>query len=149
MLSFTVLGYPEPQGSIKAFMPKGAKFPTLTSDNADLKPWRQNVGTTALLAGRDAGFAVSSEAIDLTLAFYFAKPASASKRIIQKITRPDLDKLTRSILDALKGIVYRDDSQVVAIDCTKEFGLPERVEIRVCVHRVLDESGSPQLQGSV
>lgn len=31
----------------------------------------------------------------------------------QPITRPDLDKLLRAILDVLTGIIYKDDSQVV------------------------------------
>ena len=128
-LAFTVLGTPEPQGSLKAYTPKGRTFPVLTSDNADLKPWRQQVGTVALLAARAAGFAVSSEAIDLEIGFYFARPRSASKRLLHKITRPDADKLCRAVLDALKGIVYRDDSQVVALECTKNFGIPERAEI--------------------
>ena len=130
-ISFSVLGYPEPQGSLKAVTPKGRNYTALISDNADLKPWRQQVGTVALLAMRAAGFGVSSEAIALTLSFYFAKPKSASKRLVEKITRPDCDKLERAILDSLTGIVYRDDAQVVRVIKSKTFGLPERAEIGV------------------
>jgi Holliday junction resolvase RusA-like endonuclease len=32
---------------------------------------------------------------------------------------PDLDKLARAILDALTGIVWRDDAQVVRLDVEK------------------------------
>ena len=140
-LSFMVLGYPEPQGSIKAFTPKGARFPTLTSDNADLKPWRQDVSLQALRAMKASRYEVSAEAVELALSFYFAKPRSAPKILIHKITRPDLDKCTRAILDALKGIIYLDDSQVVAFTCEKEFGLPERAEILVKTFAVKSPKG--------
>ena len=47
---------------------------------------------------------------------------------------PDLDKLVRAVLDALTGIAYLDDKQVVAIaarrtllptDCASSPGLPQ------------------------
>jgi Holliday junction resolvase RusA-like endonuclease len=34
----------------------------------------------------------------------------------------DLDKLVRLVLDALTGIVYRDDAQVAQIVATKQYG---------------------------
>ena len=34
---------------------------------------------------------------------------------------PDLDKLIRAVLDALTGIVYDDDSQVVSLTASKTF----------------------------
>lgn len=36
-------------------------------------------------------------------------------------TAGDIDKLSRSILDALTGIVYEDDSQVVILNARKEY----------------------------
>ena len=33
--------------------------------------------------------------------------------------RPDLDKLVRGVLDALTGVCYRDDSQVVTLTAQK------------------------------
>ena len=128
-LSFTVLGRPEPQGSTKAFMPKGWTRPVLTSDNKKLKPWRQDVSGKALEAMH--GKLTTEEAVEVRVRFYFAKPKSTPKRVVEKITKPDVDKLLRGILDSLTGIVFADDAQVTGVACEKLFGLPERAEIEV------------------
>src|ERR1700693_1389314 len=47
-ISFTVYGKPEPQGSTRAFIPKGWNRAVITSDNAELKPWRQQITRTAI-----------------------------------------------------------------------------------------------------
>jgi hypothetical protein len=47
-MTFTVPGIPVPQGSVKAFMPKGARFPIVTSDNPKTRPWRQDVRQAAI-----------------------------------------------------------------------------------------------------
>ena len=130
MLSFTVYGTPKPQGSMRAFMPKGWNRPVLTSDNAKLKPWRQQITLTAntfRAMVTDASFQGPQV---LVLRFYFAKPASAKKRQFVTV-KPDLDKLQRAVLDACTGVLWRDDSQVIEIKATKHYGLPERVEIDV------------------
>jgi Holliday junction resolvase RusA-like endonuclease len=48
--------------------------------------------------------------------------------------RPDLDKLSRAVLDALTMIVYRDDGQVVMLDATKRYCREgEHPGMRVCI----------------
>jgi crossover junction endodeoxyribonuclease RusA len=131
IISFTVLGTPQSQGSVKAFIPKGWKRPVLTSDNPNLKSWRQGAASVAFAAMKQHGFPVSMAAVEIDATFYFAKPKSTSKRILHKITKPDCDKLVRALLDALTGVVYADDSQVIGIVCRKRFGLPERVEVGI------------------
>jgi len=34
---------------------------------------------------------------------------------------PDIDKLTRSVLDAMTKIVYKDDSQIIRVDACKDW----------------------------
>ena len=46
-LTFTVAGIAKPQGSAKAFMPKGWTRPIITSDNKNLKAWRDLVASAA------------------------------------------------------------------------------------------------------
>ena len=60
----------------------------------------------------------------LVVTFRFQKPKSVKKTVLEKVTKPDTDKLIRSILDALTGIVWTDDSQVVEILARKQFGTP-------------------------
>jgi Holliday junction resolvase RusA-like endonuclease len=47
--------------------------------------------------------------------------------------RPDTTKLLRAIEDALKGIWYRDDAQIVDQAVRKRWGTTARVEMRVQV----------------
>jgi crossover junction endodeoxyribonuclease RusA len=132
ILTFTVFGTPQPQGSARAFMHKGAKFPTVTSDNPKNRPWRQEIALTAIAQMKHEKLALVDNKTPLRVeaSFYFDPPQSA-KRKIHKTTRPDGDKLLRSLLDALTGIVYADDSQVSQFEVYKFFGAPSRVEIKI------------------
>jgi crossover junction endodeoxyribonuclease RusA len=132
-ISFTVFGTPQPQGSARAFLSKDGKRPILTSDNARLKPWRQELAWVAVDAMQKSQQqkAPRGVPISVSLAFYFEKPKSARKSAHWKITKPDLDKLLRAVLDALTGIAYEDDSQVCECHLGKAFGPPARVEVLV------------------
>lgn len=138
MISFTIYGHPQPQGSIRAFTPKGWKRPVLTSDNAKLKPWRQQISGTAYAIMKNHCFPCldKNTAVCLRMVFYFAQPASAKRRFFPTV-KPDADKLVRSILDSLTGIVFTDDSQVTDLVVAKRYGLPERAEIAVTVQENL------------
>ncbi len=153
-ISFTVLGTPQPQGSMKGFVLPGkdGKKPRaiLTSDNTNMKPYRQQVGWAALKARADAGyadlFADKHVAVGLEMKFFFSKPPSVSKKRTQMVVKPDLSKLIRSTEDAMTGVIYADDAQVVQFSVSKEYGVPERVEIVVTnlepvTPRMFDESG--------
>lgn len=132
-IEFTVLGTPQPQGSIKAFMVGGKA--RLTSDNAKMKPYRQQVGQVALAerAERDCFevWAGRHVAVAVQYDFYFAKPKSARKARTRPAVRPDIDKLVRSTSDALTGILWPEDGAVVSVTANKWYGLPERAEIKV------------------
>jgi Holliday junction resolvase RusA-like endonuclease len=109
-----------------AFIPKGWKRAVLTSANKRMKPWRQEIAGAALKAMEQKSLtcAGKSAAFQLCATFHFQKPKSAKKSVTEKITKPDLDKLLRSVLDALTGIIWVDDSQVVMISARKDFGQP-------------------------
>lgn len=129
-VTFQVQGRPQPQGSTRAFMPKGFKHPIITTDNTKLKPWRQDVASQAMLAM--ANREPFCGAVAVIAKFYFLKPKSAKASIVHKITKPDIDKLERGIFDSLTGICFVDDSQVVSSSATKEFcASNERVEVEV------------------
>ena len=44
---------------------------------------------------------------------YFPKPHKTKLRFVTK--RPDADNISKAILDALNGVAYKDDSQIVAL----------------------------------
>lgn len=130
-ISFTVYGTPVPQGSMKAFMRPGSKFPVITSANKKLKPWRQEITGCALKVFRAP--VLRPSALSVEIKFFLTKPESKSARVKYPSTKPDVDKLLRGVLDALTGVAYEDDSQVCRVVMEKNYGRPERAEITVSV----------------
>lgn len=138
-IRFDVRGVPVPQGSARAFVVKG--HAVITSDNRNLKTWRRLV---ADVAQQHAPPELWVGPVVVRLAFRLPIPKSEPttigrgkmKRPLRTWPdrRPDLDKLIRGGLDALSGIIIRDDSQVVEIHAAKDWGTPgvtievERVE---------------------
>jgi crossover junction endodeoxyribonuclease RusA len=129
-VTFTVLGEPVSQGSLKAFVPKGWTRAVLVNASKKTKPWRQQVSQTCLEAMKGGQPAGKGVPIRIMVAFYFARPKSV-KALAEKTTRPDLDKNIRLILDSLTGIAFADDSQVTELFATKAYGNPPRVEVTV------------------
>jgi len=132
-LKFTIFGVPQPQGSTRAFIPQGWTRPVITTDNTKLKPWRQELAQTKMIAMRECGAQLAARGvpISITLTFYFDKPKSEKKAAVHKVTKPDVDKLLRAVLDALTGIAYADDAQVCECRVAKSFGSPARLEVHV------------------
>ena len=136
--SLTVLGPPTPQGSMK-WIPRGGAeggVPLIIHSN-------QTAITTYREAVRFAWNTaptripeVPTGPLELTVTFFFARPQSHYKRPTKKRPRPvlrvdadtyvnkrpDLDKLLRAVGDALEGLAWADDKQVVKISATKEWG---------------------------
>ncbi len=116
---------------MRGYLGKSGKI-GITSDNKKLKPWRQQISDTVFVESGCLPYSGDGlEPVSITVDFYFQRPKSAPKKRIGMTVKPDCDKLTRAILDALTGIVYNDDSQVVSIVANKHYGVPERCEIEV------------------
>lgn len=127
MIAFTVYGTPIPKGSTRAFYVKKLGRAVITAANSKTKPWAQMITATALSERPEQPL---EGAIALRLAFYLPRPVSLPKKARMAIKKPDLDKLSRTVKDALTGVIWKDDSQVVQLLATKEYGVP-RVEIEV------------------
>ena len=131
-LQFTVYGTPQPQGSARAFMPKSAKHPVITSDNPKLKSWRQELTQAAMIACHDSKFVFPAPPripLQVTAVFFFKPPKKVN--CFYKTTRPDVDKLLRALLDGMAGVLYMEDSLVCSANVVKQYNVPERVEITV------------------
>lgn len=46
--------------------------------------------------------------------------------------KPDIDNITKCVLDALNGIAYHDDSQIVRLTVEKFYAQQPRVEVDIC-----------------
>ncbi len=132
MLTFFVPGKPVPKGSMKAFMRRNMRFPVVTNDNPKSKPWASLVSLVAADEARKQGWPVGTGPVNVLLSFCMPRPAGhygsgAHKAILRPsapglpAVKPDLDKLTRLVLDALTGIVWRDDGQVCSLTAHKQY----------------------------
>lgn len=124
MTTFTVLGTPKPQGSKRAYLNRKTGKPILTeSAGAPLKDWRTDVQQAAIAAMGDQPPFEGPVAV--WLEFNLPRPKSHPKtRVTWPITRPDIDKLVRAVLDAITHVCFIDDSQVVTFIASKEWGVP-------------------------
>lgn len=75
--------------------------------------------------------------VAVMLDFYLPRPKAhyGTGRNAQKLRqgapgmpsgKPDIDKLTRAVLDAMTGVAFHDDSQVCFIMASKNYATPER-----------------------
>lgn len=53
------------------------------------------------------------------------------KTMYLRCKKPDIDNIAKVILDALNGIAYRDDTQVVSLSCQKQYAEEARVEVEI------------------
>lgn len=97
---------------------------------ARLNAWREAVGWEAKAQYHDLP---TENPVQVSLKFWLQRPKShfdahgllrpTAPRIPE--SRPDIDKLVRAVLDALTGVVFADDSQVVRLIAEKWYAMPE------------------------
>ena len=92
-------------------------------------------------AAREAmkGREMLTEAVQVRVGFYFPIPKSwlAGKALAARhgmfphTARPDLDNLYKAVTDAMNGIVYKDDSQIIFCTIGKRYRDKAGVSVRV------------------
>lgn len=144
MIAFVVHGTPAPAGSKRGFVLRGKNGrpdrAIVTDDSKRSKPWKASVEAAA--AEAMAGKSLLRGPLEVTFRFVVRRPQGhyGSGRNAGQVrpsapahpaVKPDVLKLTRAVEDALSGIVYADDAQIVDERLTKVYGYPERCEIRI------------------
>ena len=138
LCAFTIDGRPIPQGSVVAHV-KDGRASIHYASGSGLAVWRNQVGAAAREAwGADN---VYGGPMSVELTFRMKRPNSHYRDLRGTLkvgyasarpdVMPDLDKLIRAILDALTGIVWRDDGQVVDIIARKVYASNPGVDIVV------------------
>jgi crossover junction endodeoxyribonuclease RusA len=113
-----VAGIPATQGSLRT-VGRGR----VIHDNPQLPNWRRTIAWQARAARPPRWSKAGPFALDLT--FYLPRPKSLPRHVTLPIkSRNDIDKLARAALDALSGVLYDDDGQVVDLTVRKRFGQP-------------------------
>ena len=77
--------------------------------------------------------------------FVLSRPPSVPEhRRIHPTVKPDIDKLVRAINDALTGILFIDDCQVISMAMSKEYCDERRAGAYVTVFRYPNQSEKPK-----
>jgi crossover junction endodeoxyribonuclease RusA len=134
MLTWFVPGQPSAQGS-KRYVGRGIMLDT----DPKLKSWR------ALVAETCPKGTFFNGPIRLTAVFHYLRPQShygrrKGERYLKddaphyKQSKPDSDKLARAVGDALTGVLYRDDAQIVMLEIVKVYAevMGVRIEVSEC-----------------
>ena len=125
--SILVHGQPRAKGSMKSIPFKDKATGKLRvntfSDSKRSESWERTVKLEAMAAWRrkfGADALPLEGAVHLHMDFHMERPKSvtATKRP-DPVVKPDIDKLVRLTLDALTGVVFRDDAQVTVIKAEK------------------------------
>lgn len=110
-----VRGTPAPQGS-KRHVGGGR----MIEMSKAVGPWREAVRAETQRAM--LGMAPTHRPVSVFVNFYLPRPKSTPKSVTLPAKRPDLDKLARAVLDGVtQGGAWLDDSQVVRLQCQKNF----------------------------
>lgn len=139
-VTFTVNGVAQPAGSKRGFVNHKTGRVIITDDAKKSRPWKAQVADAAI-AAMDGP--LLSGPLELVVTFTVPRPKGhfgkgrnagtvAASAPPFPTVKPDLTKLVRAVEDALTGIVWRDDAQVIAQHAFKEYG-----EHAVCKVEVL------------
>ena len=131
---------PKERARARLVQPKGGKpFITMYTP-AETAKYEARV--KRLAQGAWGNNPVSLRPIDLQVTVYVEIPTSwpnwkqdaAARGVVVPTGVPDLDNFVKAISDAMNGVVYRDDGQIVQLDAVKIYAQPSepgRVEVAV------------------
>jgi crossover junction endodeoxyribonuclease RusA len=89
----------------------------MVESSKQLAPWRTTVAWHVAQHWKSGPL---GGAVCVDLNFVLPRPASTPKKTTPPaIKRPDADKLTRAVFDALTGVCWRDDSQIIDFHTSK------------------------------
>ena len=132
-ISFFVPGIPEPGGSKKGFFSPKLKRVIITDANPKAKGWKASVSQAAAEVAGQVTPEMMFGPLKVRMDFVFPRPkghygTGKNEGNIRDsapqypTVRPDAGKVARSTEDALTGILWKDDSQIVTEILTKRYG---------------------------
>ena len=144
MIEFKVPG--EPKGKGRPRFSRVGKF-TKTYTDAKTKMYEEKIANAARIAMDRCQGKWPQEPLEtplsITLIFHIGVPKSYSKkRTTDCLTgkewptkKPDVDNIAKAFLDAMNGIAYKDDVQVIRLHAYKKYSIDPHVHITI--HEVL------------
>lgn len=136
MIEFTVAGEPVAQGRPR-FSARGSFVKAY--DPAKSKDYKAYVKLVAAAAMNERSLKPLDGAISVDIKAFVSVPKSKSKKFreaaliweIRPTKKPDCDNIAKILLDAMTGIVYEDDKQIVKLSVEKYYDEVPRVEVAI------------------
>jgi len=170
-IAFEVVGKAEPAGSKTTDIVRrkggaivmradGRPLQRTRDDNPNAKAWKDRIAKEAAAAMARHGAPLILGPIRLTLTFVRCRPlfhygtgANAARVRASApeypTTKPDVLKTARAAEDAMTGIIYHDDAQIVEEVLRKVFGAPAGVQIEIEEMPPLRARAVPTVTGSL
>jgi Holliday junction resolvase RusA-like endonuclease len=144
-VTFTVLGVAAAKGNMKAFPFKrgdGTMGAIVTEGTKGSKDWQIAVRNAAQQQCAGKFF---ESAVRLAIVFFLPRPQSLPARVKHHTKKPDVDKLVRAVKDALRGVLWHDDAQVIHLVASKAYATTQpHVRIVVDHAEVIEETAVDQ-----
>lgn len=134
-VSFHVPGKPQGKARARTFRANGITR-TVTPENTVLY---ENLIKDRFLSVADGVFFNRGTPVELRVVARFIPPSSESKKSQQRmlsgevlpLKKPDMDNIVKVVADALNGVAYHDDTQVVLVIAKKAYSAVEGLDITV------------------
>ena len=139
-ICFTIPGKPQGKARARTFYnPKTKGMSSVTPEKTVL--YENLIATCYMEKAGNERFPDDSYLLVRIQAFY-EPPKSVSKKKraemlggkILPAKKPDIDNVAKAVLDALNGVAYRDDTQVIELHVRKSYSEKPRVE--VCIGKI-------------
>lgn len=139
-ICFTVPGKPQGKARARTFYnPKTKGMSSMTPEKTVL--YENLISTCYLQEAGEERFSDDAYLKVRIQAFYeipksstkTKKAAMASGEILPD-KKPDIDNIAKAVLDALNGVAYRDDTQVVELQMRKKYS--DRPRLEICIEEL-------------
>lgn len=134
-MKFIVAGKPQGKARARTFYNKRigrmqSITPEQTKSYEDLIRWSYKVA---------GGKYLGEKTLEVHINAYYPIPKSFSKAkrnaaligVLRPTSKPDCDNIIKVVLDALNGVAYYDDKQVICVSCNKYYGETGRLVVEI------------------
>lgn len=134
MIKFTVPGNPVAKGRARSFIRNGKIGHYTPNKTVSYENLVKIVAVEAM-----GGSNPINDAVLMNVGLYVQIPASWAKKKqaqarngeVRPLSKPDLDNYIKAISDAMNGVVFNDDKQVVELSVKKYYSELPRAEIEI------------------
>lgn len=139
---FKVIGRPQGKARARTFYDNRiGKMRSVTPEST--KSYEELIRWSFLAQGGKYAGDMTTFKVDISARYEVPKSWSKKKRnqalsgIIKPKVKPDCDNVIKCVLDALNGVAYYDDTQVIFVSCEKKYA--EEGSVLVHIEEIKDE----------